>query len=418
MPPLFLHILKYAFLCGWDGLVAFFLLFFLGLQRGFHSRLSVYDLVKATAASVIFLARPRLSDTIGADIASLTSDSASAAPALDSASSTITSTVTKSQPVMGGSSASTLTDACLRENVHLRCGTGSPPGEQKSSPRAGSVGEVDCLGTVSATGSSGVLLDGRARMGSEMEVGERAKEFATVDPAGPGKIEARLRVVAAAMQAVVAALSAVSVLLEGVDGPGGGEKRDGDREDRGRAPSLEISHDRWSDVGAIDAIDARVGPRGSRLQNGAEEDPPTALGVSDPGNDGRGGGYLSATADVADVGVASMSATRGGVNDFNLRGYWQGEQGQSERETSRAATEASPVKGSGVVLNQTEIKALSEVTAHSGSGGISSSSSGDAIWRAAGTPTLDAIGGDVHLVALVAGKRSLTRLLHFVDLVS
>lgn len=38
--------------------------------------------------------------------------------------------------------------------------------------------------------------------------------------------------------------------------------------------------------------------------------------------------------------------------------------------------------------------------------------------RAAGTPTVDAIGGDVHLVALVAGKRSLTRLLHFVDLVS
>lgn len=42
---------------------------------------------------------------------------------------------------------------------------------------------------------------------------------------------------------------------------------------------------------------------------------------------------------------------------------------------------------------------------------------GRKLTRTAGTPTVDAIGGDVHLVAVVAGKRSLTRLLHFVDLV-
>lgn len=42
---------------------------------------------------------------------------------------------------------------------------------------------------------------------------------------------------------------------------------------------------------------------------------------------------------------------------------------------------------------------------------------GRELTRAAGTPTVDAIGGDVHLVALVGSKRSLTRLLHFVDLV-
>lgn len=43
---------------------------------------------------------------------------------------------------------------------------------------------------------------------------------------------------------------------------------------------------------------------------------------------------------------------------------------------------------------------------------------GRVLARAVGTPTVDAISGDVHLVAVVGGKRSLTRLLHFVDLVS
>lgn len=314
-------------------------------------RISVYDLVKATAASVVLLARPKIDpDGNNADIPLLSINS--------------TAILTAKEPP-----TTSVARSSKRKDVNGQTLRRPVPGDV-SSP----VWESGRGGTVNASsGRNGALLDGRTKM------------TVAVDTAGREKAEDRLRVVAAAMQTVAAALSLVVVSLSKafINDDGVGQGRDCDQ----ALSSTETPGGRW-DAAAADA---------------AVSDASLEQIVSN--NDAHQQRY----SEDLDAGMAE---TR--LNFDCMPGNFEegpGEQARSGTDSGRAANEVGEAK---MVL---ESAALTSEETGRGKSGVGVGV-GDALWRVAGTPTLDAVSGDVHLVALVAGKRSLTRLLHFVDLVS
>lgn len=203
-------------------------------------------------------------------------------------------------------------------------------------------------------------------------VDRRTEMTVAADTAGRGKVKDRLRVVATALQTVAAALSLVAVsLLEAFS-------NDGQEKDCDQALFSTVTPDgRW------DAADDAVSDDDQQRHS---ED--------------------------LDTGIAETKLNSGSMPGNLENG--PGEQARPSPESGRGAKgvgdEIAVLEESQTVLQSTEFM---PEEAGRGRGGV-----GDALWRIAGTPTLDAISGDVHLVALVADKRSLTRLLHFVDLVS
>lgn len=229
--------------------------------------------------------------------------------------------------------------------------------------------------------------------------------------------EAKLRVVAAAMRTVAVALSALSGARAtgSTDGEQQGEKK---LEDVG-GTAVTGAKDPPPLVSG-EATASSVGWRSGGELVGARAD------------DERGtarGSLASSASDVAILqGGSRMAVFERGEsgNDPGARGAVQHTTDVAPQEGNEGETEAEDAAAVGSAAAEAAVPVGAEndgvVAAMVGTGvaegATPGGSFGGELARAAGTPTVDAISGDVHLVAVVAGKRSLTRLLHFVDLVS
>lgn len=255
------------------------------------------------------------------------------------------------------------------------------------------------------SGDGGGLLVGGGGGGSDAP-GASAGTGASGNP----EVEARLRVISAAMHAVLAALSALSALPES----GGGGLQGGVTANSHGGEDLE---------GA--AASSAVCDGSTSLGDEA------TMGVGDPHADDCGGRAQSHNGSVASASAVAVAAASvpppGARNGASVAAKNAGP--QHSRAESVVVDQASPHNskgeegmGQGAPASAGTPAGLSGAAAAPEVVGVGAAAAAAAVYgrelaRAAGTPTVDAIGGDVHLVATVAGKRSLTRLLHFVDLV-
>ncbi|CAM9428464.1 unnamed protein product, partial [Sphacelaria rigidula] len=219
--------------------------------------------------------------------------------------------------------------------------------------------------------------------------------------------ETKLRVIAAAMRTVAAALSALP---------------SADPQNKNSTEKVQKKKDREIYV----------------TDNGSSKDRPS-LGSGDPeisslSLHGSGEPMQAGRTDGRDGSFSGLSpaayVTSVGANNLMHDGRTPAAEYEGVLKTEAAtAVESAPATASigetnGLRTGAEEMAETNEVTATTkggtGAGGSAATAAGkfgEGLTRAAGTPTVDAIGGDVHLVAVVGGKRSLTRLLHFVDLV-
>lgn len=392
--------------------------------RGFDSRLSVEDLLKATGASVIPLARPRslgLTSTAGGG----SGGPIAKAPMLSWFSSTATI------PTGGfpsgaadaggrGSGGDANGGASFRGELYPRCVAEDADDEQgRRQAREGDVFEPSAAAAAAAAaermgvdlgikpgtditrrssgGSSndGGLLDGGGGGGSDA-TGASPGAGASGNP----EVEARLRVISAAMHAVSAALSALSALPKS----GGGGFQGGVTANSHGGGNLE---------GA--AASAVVCDGNASLGDGA------IMGVREPDANDCGGQAQSHNGSVASASAVAVAAAsvppHSARDDASVEAKNDGP--QHSRAESVVVDQASPKssKGEEAMRQGSGVSRAVAAPEVGGAGAAAAAVYGRELARAAGTPTVDAIGGDVHLVATVAGKRSLTRLLHFVDLV-
>ncbi|CAM9318210.1 unnamed protein product [Ectocarpus sp. 12 AP-2014] len=255
------------------------------------------------------------------------------------------------------------------------------------------------------SGNGGGLLVGGGGGGSDAP-GASAGAGAPGNP----EVEARLRVISAAMHAVSAALSALSALPE--SGGGGGLQG-------GVATN---SHGGGNLEGAV--ASAAVCDGSTSLGDG------DTMAIGDPHADdcvGRAQSHNGSVAGARAVSVAAASAPPPGARDAasvaakNAGPQHSRAESVVEDQASRHNSKGEEGMRQGAPASAGTPAGVSGAVAAPEVGGAGAAAAaavyGRELARAAGTPTVDAIGGDVHLVATVAGKRSLTRLLHFVDLV-
>ncbi|CAM9410412.1 unnamed protein product [Ectocarpus fasciculatus] len=418
------ELLKYSTIVGGAG------------RRGFDSRLSVEDLLKATGASVIPLARPRslgLTRTAGgggggpiakAPMLSWYSSTASIPTGgFPSGAADAGGGYGSGGDANGGSSFGDGYPRYVAEDVHDE--QGRPQAREddvfEPSAAAAAAAAAERMEGVDLGISSGADITRRSSGGSSdggggLHVGggggggDAAGAAAGAGAAGNPEVEARLLVISAAMHAVSAALSALSSLPES----GGGGFQGGVTASNHGGGNLE---------GA--AASAAVCDGSTSLGDGA------IMGAGDPNANDCGERAQSHNGGVASAGAADVAAAseppRSARNDASVAVKNGGT--QHSRAESVVADQASP-NSSGGEEGMRQGALAPAVTPTGVSGAVAAPEVGGAeavvaaagvygreLARAAGTPTVDAIGGDVHLVATVAGKRSLTRLLHFVDLV-
>ena len=218
------------------------------------------------------------------------------------------------------------------------------------------------------------------------------------EAAGDPEAEARFRLISAAMHAVSAALSALSTLQDADGGVGS----DGGEDVRDMAPLSELG------TGAGTTGAGSGEPSGGREKCLANVDgafdsladaPAAVAATSKPRVNGRDASPVAARTSITANAREESAADRSSPNaEYN-----------GHRGGRPAGDREGVLIGAPVAAAATRAEAVA--------GAAQPAPYGQELARAAGTPTVDAIGGDVHLVAIVAGKRSLTRLLHFVDLV-
>ena len=115
--------------------------------------------------------------------------------------------------------------------------------------------------------------------------------------------------------------------------------------------------------------------------------------------------------------LAETERARSGGDDSEIPPGGKVGEGAAASAAAAAAAAAAATAGRTRTVGAVADGQSDEAGGRRASATKNAASYGRKLTRTAGTPTVDAIGGDVHLVAVVAGKRSLTRLLHFVDLV-
>eukprot|EP00903_Cladosiphon_okamuranus_P019713 g18115.t1 len=367
------ELLKYSTIIGGAGL------------RGFDSRLSLRDLLKATGASVIPLARPRrLGD--GGDGAKANNGGATAAkaPMLSWFSSSTATIPTSGFPTSVNLREEAGGDAIVAASFpgpgsyrHLADEEGATRGADdegfESTAAAAAAARTEGIvwgidpGRNGGSSSRSKSSKGSGSNGSSLlGGGGGGGDPAGMEAAGDPEAEATFRLISAAMQAVSAALSAISTLQDG-----GGS----DRGEYAEGPAL--SPEPGTDAGT-------KGADGGEPSRGRENHQSNAAGA-----------IVFSTAALANA--EESAADRSFLNTAN--DTFHGGLG-ADREGQHGSAQAAAVTRTEAVLDASQPAPY-----------------GQELARVAGTPTVDAIGGDVHLVAIVAGKRSLTRLLHFVDLV-
>lgn len=363
------------------------------------------DLLKATGASVIPLAKPRSRGSYeqGGIIATGGSGTASKAPMLSWYSSSAT-IPTNGFPSGVNARESTPDD----EQAQLQKG----PEDQSQSLGTALRGEITSdAGT--NQGSTEIRTNGGGSSGGDAD----GREGGASEDAS--EVELKLRVISAAMHAVSVALSALSTLQDGHDGGGGdtqGTIDDGANDGSGgrgfENPVLLSDTGSSGNRGTASSGDYGGGGGRPDFRNTFEagDDSATATPSHPQVIDQDAVPVAATTTAVTDRRGEESAADRFSPpdgDDPRTAGALEGNPAQSDSESAAAVPAGTNVEAAAAVGAPDMMESKAE-----GVGGY-----GRELARAAGTPTVDAIGGDVHLVAIVAGKRSLTRLLHFVDLV-
>ncbi|CAN0094218.1 unnamed protein product [Scytosiphon promiscuus] len=417
------ELLKYSTIIGGAGL------------RGFDSRLSVRDLLKATGASVIPLAKPR-SRGGGYEQGGIIATGGSTGGGGGGGG-----TGAKAPMLSWYSSAATIPTNGLPSAVNARdCtpeGRDDEPAQPQRDPEeqglgtanAAFIGERDDAGTKEGTeiktNGDGAQSSSSSSNGGGDADGRNAAEGGVADSS---EGEAKLRVISAAMHAVSVALSALSTLQDGHGGGGGTDSSGGDvqspadggsNDGSGRIferPVLSSKPGTLREGGTAGAEDGggggdRAGLRNpSQIGDGAESATETTSRLQAVG---RGTAAATADNDLREVTAADRTYPIDGDDTSSAGGL-----GRSPRGDNAAAAGVAAAAHTGAIVGVAAEAALPDVVESKGAAAAEGGEGyGRELARAAGTPTVDAIGGDVHLVAIVAGKRSLTRLLHFVDLV-
>lgn len=403
--------------------------------RGFHSRLSVDDLLEATGAKIVAFARPRQRN--GAELAAASSGSkalpvaAAAATAeaaamdrktgqVEDAPVSLTNAPTLSRPV-----SVPFALGSISENVR---GAPSVGEENRSEGREESDDHVHGANTAhrkrapDVENETSLTATAAEKSRSWERQGPTDGKVAVKDEVR-AEAESSLRVISAAMRVVTVVLSA----LAACDGENERLRRSAGR---GALPDggLAVFPDNCGDdnsnssgagVGPILGEEGMAGagaasstelPAARRRRTENRNGPGMVQKAADGGNtrDKSSG----AAVDGVDAAFSSVRLDEPSQEDGAVATQ-SGIDGAREAPIPVTPVNDDPVDDSSAGDTRRTVGAVTEMRSVGGA-----TAYGRELARAAGTPTVDAIGGDVHLVALVAGKRSLTRLLHFVDLVS
>lgn len=247
--------------------------------------------------------------------------------------------------------------------------------------------------TADASPSDCEERDGRVSSSSSKEKNVQVRER---EPMGGGALVEATRKIPAEEAGLANAINTTTV----VAGPappessavlkyGGSSRREQNRE--------YLKHSwRKSDIGRA------ASERSQRVRNVASHDDD----ISDSSSSRSRSEAVASPVELPEISMTDTAAGYPGSNEA------------VQKTRSREEDEAVVVGGSKPGIGDADASADASAPSSSSSSSSSSTSGfGGELARVAGTPTVDAIGGDIHLVAVVAGKRSLTRLLHFVDLV-
>lgn len=244
------------------------------------------------------------------------------------------------------------------------------------------------------------------------------------DDEARAEAESSLRVISAAMRTVTAALSALAVCEDEDERrrrrAGGGSALPG-----GGLPVLPGNY------GDDNSNSSAAGTGGAVLGGGgivgedvsSQTELPAAVAVGRHREEDRSGPGMFQQAQEAGEGDTRDSGSDDVVDGDDAALISRVSRNQPNPEDTVISTRRNGIdvavgdSSAGDSSSAGDIRTVGEVAETKRSVGAATAY-GRELARAAGTPTVDAIDGDVHLVALVAGKRSLTRLLHFVDLVS
>lgn len=373
------------------------------------------DLLKVTGASVIPLAKPR--SRAGYEQGGIIATGGG---------TTGTGAEAKTPMLSWYSSSATIPTNVFPSSVSAKEGTLDGPNDgQAEDPEDEGLETAEAAALRRGKSDAGtsptteIRTNGNGGRSSNNDGGDvDGKETAEGASAVGSEAEAKLRVISAAMHAVSVALSALSTLQGGHgDGSGDVESAIDDESDNagGRSITSPILSSKPSSsgnggpAGAGDGDGDRSDLRGT-LKNGAGADSTTPTTSHPPatdqdavpaaattiGNDWREEAAVDGPSPI-DGDDPSAAGGRGSV---------RGDEAAAAAAAVAMAPTSADVGGAVAATDVIERKGATGVKGY-----------GRELARAAGTPTVDAIGGDVHLVAIVAGKRSLTRLLHFVDLV-
>lgn len=405
-------------------------------DREFDSRLSVDDLLKATRADVVEMARPRSEQgvRIAGNAGGLGEGSGGKAKTkkhVVGLDDTPAFRRSPSRTVAAHGAISNSSGGMASGDVERRLSSST---DIKASRFAVARGEGVAAPHVSDGyglegedgGGKGIVGGGRC----SLPVGSKgqAMEAAAIDTEedAPSPEEAKLRVIAAAMRVVAVALSALSSVpgsatMTNADGDEGEEDVRGSKAWPSSRATDEATSGRRENSGESRMQSSTPAPAGADL---ADERESKEVGASLEGSSATARPLRDNYTIVENSGFPDPTGEAEGLPSAAQSQYENTVQAEVKAtamgSVGAAGASIGAVDGArNHVQNGARNDATSETAAEMVGGGAGPPRSfGSELARRAGTPTVDAIGGDVHLVAVIASKRSLTRLLHFVDLVS